>query len=64
MEKDPDGRKSEGKRRKGKQSMRWIDDITNSMNMILSKLKKKVEERGTWCAAVNRVARVTHNLAN
>ena len=40
---------TEGKRRRGQQRMRWLDSITNSMNMNLSKLQEIVEERGAWC---------------
>ena len=48
--------KTEGKRRKGQQRMRWLDNITNSMHMNLSKLQKIVKDRGAWCATVHRVA--------
>ena len=44
--------KIEGKRRKGRQRMRWLDSITDSMDMTLSRLWKTVEGRGAWCAAV------------
>ena len=43
--------KTEGKRRRGQQRMRWLDSITASMDMNLSKLRETVEDRGAWRAA-------------
>ena len=49
--------KIEGRRRRGRQRMRWLDGITDLMDMNISKLREMVKDREVWCAAVHGVTK-------
>ena len=56
--------KTEGRKRRGQKKIRWLDSITDSMDMNLSKLKEIVKDRGAWCAVAHGPTKSRTQLSN
>ena len=56
--------KIEGRRKRGQQRMKWLNGITNSMDVSLSKLRERVKDRKAWCAVIHGVTKTQTQLSN